>query len=209
MTIIETVAVLIAIAFYPFMERQIWNVMQYSVDKCDVTSRAYDAIEFVQMSVSLKIANFRIHFQTQFLTTNFITQKFKCCGLNHPDSMSNDTRIQTSCYTQDKFTIYNSYCKPESYYKINCFDRVYNDCMEKLFNILVYSVITIAMQVRSSTFSFRFFFFVKLILLIQGLTIYFAVLHGLRIQRDRNNAIELATIDDDVVISRYKRKNGF
>lgn len=56
MTVIETVGVIIAIALYPFMERHIWNVMQDTIDECDVTSVAYYAIEYVQMVVSRKFA---------------------------------------------------------------------------------------------------------------------------------------------------------
>lgn len=65
----------------------------------------------------------------------------------------------------------------------------------------------IAMQVSTLYSAFIHVPF-ELIYSSQGLTIYFAVLHGLHIQRERNNAIELATTDD-VVISRYNRKNDF
>lgn len=96
-----------------------------------------------------------------------LTFKFGCCGLNHPDSMTNDTRIQTSCYSKDKYTIYDSYCQPERFYKINCFDQVYSDAMEKLLIILVYSVIMTAIQVRNSflnIFRWRFFTILKMII---------------------------------------------
>lgn len=56
-TVIETVGVIIAIVLYPFMERHIWNVMQDTIDECDVTSIAYDAIVFVQMVVSRKFVD--------------------------------------------------------------------------------------------------------------------------------------------------------
>ncbi|KAG4066376.1 hypothetical protein HA402_000600 [Bradysia odoriphaga] len=156
LTVIEIIGIIISAAFYPFLERHIRNILQDTIDECDVTSVAYYAIVHVQMI-------------------------FKCCGLNHPDSMTNDTRIQTSCYSHDKYTVYDSYCNPERFYEINCFTRVYNDCLETLFIILVYAAITI---------------------ITQGITIYFAVLHGLHIQRERNNAIELATTADDVIMSR-------
>lgn len=51
----------------------------------------------------------------------------------------------------DKYTVYDSYCQPDRYYKVNCFDRVYNDAQEMLFIILLCSIIMIAMQVSKKT----------------------------------------------------------
>jgi len=164
-TVIEIVGVIISAALYPFLERAIWNTIQYTIDTCDITSVAYYAIAYVQMS-------------------------FGCCGLNHPNSLANnnDTQIQTSCYSKDKYTVYDSYCNPERYYKINCFDRVYNDAQEKLFVILISLLVMIAFQC---------------------LTIYCAVVHRRNIKRQRNNhAMELATTED-VVVNHYKRRNEF
>lgn len=54
-TVIKIIGVIIAIALYPFLERHIWNIMQDTVDECDVTSVAYYAIAYVQMSVRVCI----------------------------------------------------------------------------------------------------------------------------------------------------------
>lgn len=61
--------------------------------------------------------------------------------------MTNDTKIQTSCYSKDKYTVYDSYCQPDRYYKINCFDQIYKDIVDKLLILLIYSAITIVLQV--------------------------------------------------------------
>lgn len=82
--------------------------------------------------------------------------------------MNNETKIQTSCYSIDKYAIYDSYCKPERYYKINCFDRVYNDVQEKLLILLVCSVVLIAIQV-SNIFFVEFDDFLTIYLIFKGI----------------------------------------
>ncbi|KAJ6640709.1 hypothetical protein Bhyg_05641 [Pseudolycoriella hygida] len=159
-TIVEAVAVIVAVILYPFMERHFWSILDYTKENCDVYSGARDAMEYVQMV-------------------------FNCCGLNRPNSMANDTDIETNCYSTDKYTISNYYCQPDRYYRINCYDQVYKDIHQKLLAILIYLVFSIASQ---------------------GITVYFSVVHRLNIQKQRDIAIELATIEDELVISRYNRK---
>lgn len=61
MTVIEIVGVVIAIALYPFLERHLWNIIQDTIDKCDITSIAYNAIAHVQMVVSRRTEHFALH----------------------------------------------------------------------------------------------------------------------------------------------------
>lgn len=55
MIVIESVGALIGVIFYPFLEGTIWNIIQYTIDQCDITSVAYDAIAYIQMSVSKQV----------------------------------------------------------------------------------------------------------------------------------------------------------
>lgn len=51
MTILEIVGMIVGMSLYPFLKDALWNIIQDTIDECDVTSVAYYAVVHVQMVV--------------------------------------------------------------------------------------------------------------------------------------------------------------